>query len=214
MSKETIDFINKHADAVIKSVEGTGLFPSLKMAQMIIESSGKDENGKFGIGKGTAVRRANNYFGIKADKSWTGKKVQLNTPKDGKPVSMFRVYDTALDSLKDHTRFLQINPRYKNNGVFTAKTPQAQAKALQAAKYSESATYDKTLISLIKAYNLEQLDKTVPGGSFKGLIIAAGITVLCASLYCFREHIKSHFSTDTNLKELTINHDQIHKDAA
>lgn len=213
MSKETIDFINKHADAVIKSVEGTGLFPSLKMAQMIIESSGKDENGKFGIGKGTAVRKANNYFGIKADKGWTGRKVQLNTPKDGNPVSLFRVYDTALDSLKDHTRFLLQNPRYKNNGVFTAKTPQAQANALQRAKYSESATYDKTLIGLIKAYNLEQLDKT-PAGSFKGLIIAAGITILCASIYCFREQIIGHFSPDKEAKQITLNHDEVHQNAA
>lgn len=213
MSKETIDFINRHASDVIKSVEGTGLFPSLKMAQMIIESSGKDENGKFAIGKGMAVRKANNYFGVKADKSWTGKKVQLKTPKDGNPVSWFRVYESPLDSLKDHTRFLQQNPRYKINGVFTAKTPQAQALALQKAKYSESPTYDKTLIGIIKAYNLEQLDKT-PAGSFKGLIIAAGITILCASVYCFREHIKSHFSQEGTIKQLTLNHDQIHKDAA
>lgn len=214
MSKETIDFINKHANDVIKSVQGTGLFPSLKMAQMIIESSGKDENGKFGIGKGTAVRKANNYFGIKADKSWTGRKIQLKTPKDGKKVSLFRVYDNALDSLKDHTKFLLQNQRYKTNGVFIAKTPQAQANALQRAAYSESPTYDKTLIDLIKAYNLEQLDKTTPDKGFKGLIIAAGVTILCASIYCFRDQIKDSFWPDANVKQLTVNHDEISKDAA
>lgn len=161
MSKETEIFIAKNATDVIKSVQGTGFFPSLKMAQMIIESSGKDANGKFGIGKGLAVRKANNYFGIKADKRWTGKKVALNTPKDGKPVSLFRVYPSALDSLKDHTQFLKANSRYTKHGVFTANSPQAQAQALQKAGYSESPTYSKALISIIKAYHLEQLDAKV-----------------------------------------------------
>ena len=159
MSKETIDFINKNANDVIKSVEGTGIFASIKMAQMIIESSGKDESGKFVIGRGLAVRKANNYFGIKADKSWKGKSVALSTPKDGKPVSLFRVYPTALDSLRDHTQFLLKNSRYKTSGVFTAATPQAQSEALQKSGYSESPTYGKALMGLIKAYNLTALDK-------------------------------------------------------
>src|SRR5438309_1420405 len=127
MSKETEDFIKRNASDVIRSVKGTGIFPSLKMAQMIIESSGKDEKGKFGMGKGLAVRKANNYFGIKADKSWKGRKIALSTPKDGKPVSLFRVYSAALDSMKDHTDFLLRNSRYKSYGVFSAKTPEAQA---------------------------------------------------------------------------------------
>jgi hypothetical protein len=38
MSKETDLFISKNANDVIKSVQGTGFFPSLKMAQMIIDA--------------------------------------------------------------------------------------------------------------------------------------------------------------------------------
>lgn len=165
MSKETEIFIAKNAKDVILSVRGTGFFPSLKMAQLIIESSGKDEQGKFKIGRGLAVRKANNYFGIKADKRWKGKRIALNTPRDGKPVNYFRVYPTALDSLKDHTQFLLHNSRYKTNGVFTARTPQEQAEALQRAGYSESPRYSKALIALIKAYNLEQLDGKKVSGS-------------------------------------------------
>jgi flagellum-specific peptidoglycan hydrolase FlgJ len=159
MSIETKNFITKHANDVIKSVAGTNFFASLKMAQMIIESSGKDALGKFGIGKGLAVRKANNYFGIKASKAWKGEKIALSTPKDGKPINYFRVYPSTLDSLKDHTVFLLNNPRYTKNGVFKARTPQEQAKALQRSGYAESKTYDNALINLIKAYGLEQLDK-------------------------------------------------------
>lgn len=185
MSKETELFISKNAKDVIKSVQGTGFFPSLKMAQMIIESSGKDASGKFGIGKGLAVRKANNYFGIKADKRWKGQKIALNTPKDGKPISLFRVYPTALDSLIDHSQFLLTNSRYTKHGVFKAETPQAQAEALQRAGYSESPTYSRALIGLMKAYHLEQLDgkkistnnKTVTKNENTFLVIG-GVVVL------------------------------------
>lgn len=210
MSKETDIFISKYANTVIQSVKGTGLFPSLKMAQLIIESSGKDENGKFGIGKGLAVRKANNYFGIKADSRWNGKKVALSTPKDGKPVSLFRVYPTALDSLKDHTQFLLINSRYQQHGVFTAKTPQEQAEALQKAAYSESPTYGKTLIGLIKAYHLEQLDgkkinekSTTTTATLPYLLIGTTAIAVIGAYY-YRNELQTFFTnTLSNKQHLT-----------
>lgn len=194
MSKEVEDFIKKNAGDVIRSVQGTGVFPSLKMAQMIIESSGKDEKGKFGIGKGLAVRKANNYFGIKADKGWKGKKVALSTPRDGKPVSLFRVYPIPLDSMKDHTTFLLKNSRYKTHGVFNAKTPEAQAEALQRAGYSESPTYSKALIGLIKAYRLTELDGKKPTDDFTKWYVLGGTFVLAATAYAFRNEIKGIFT--------------------
>lgn len=194
MSKEVEDFIKKNAGDVIRSVKGTGIFPSLKMAQMIIESSGKDEKGKFGIGKGLAVRKASNYFGIKADKSWKGKKVALSTPKDGKPVSLFRVYNTPLDSLKDHSAFLLQNSRYKKNGVFAAKNPVDQAEALQRSGYSESPTYSKALIGLIKAYRLTDLDSAKPTDDFTTWYVLGSVFVLAATAYAFRGKIKDSFT--------------------
>lgn len=185
MSKETIDFINRHAAEVIASVKGTGFFASVKMAQMIIESSGKDENGKFRIGRGLAARKANNYFGIKADKSWKGPKIQLNTPRDGQPKSFFRIYPSSLDSLKDHTQFLIKNSRYRTYGVFSAKTPFEQAQALQRAGYSESPKYADALIRLIKAYGLERLDKVSDKGS-PSFVAAAGIALVALGFLLFR----------------------------
>jgi flagellum-specific peptidoglycan hydrolase FlgJ len=190
MSKEVEDFIKRNAENVIRSVQGTRLFPSLKMAQMIIESSGNDEHGKFGIGKGLAVRKANNYFGIKADSSWKGRKIALSTPKDGKPVSYFRVYPTALESMKDHTAFLIKNGRYKANGVFTAHFPKAQADALQRAGYSESPTYSRALIGLINAYGLTQLDKKQPTKDFAKWLVLGSAVALAATAYAFKDEIK------------------------
>ena len=205
MSKETDLFISKNANDVIQSVKGTGIFASLKMAQMIIESSGKDENGKFGIGKGLAVRKANNHFGIKANKGWKGKSIALSTPRDGKPVSLFRIYPTVLDSLKDHTQFLLSNSRYRTNGVFISKTPQEQAQALQRAGYSESPTYGKTLIALIKAYHLEQLDgkKSIlvsntsisksKSNTTAMVVLGVSALVIIGGAYYFREDLKTNY---------------------
>lgn len=173
MSKERQEFINKYANDVIRATQGTPIFPSVKMAQFIIESA--DRNGK--AGQGTTFLKANNGFGIKADKAWQGAKMAFNTPKDGKPVSYFRVYATPYDSIKDHTQFLLNNKRYAAHGAFKATTPEEQINALANAGYSESPTYAKALIAMINAYNLKALDKqkptpgSAPGGNNTAILL-------------------------------------------
>lgn len=147
-------FIDKYKQDVIDATCGTGVFPSVTMAQMIIESG--DSNGI--SGNGITFVKANNAFGIKKGIGWTGQTAVFNTPKDGKPVSEFRVYPTIKDSIIDHTKFLQNNSRYEKAGLFTAKTPEEQIQALVKAKYSESSTYGNTLNTIISAYNLKKLD--------------------------------------------------------
>lgn len=149
------EFISKYKKDVVDSVCGTGIFPSVKMAQMIIESADSFGN----AGQGITFVRANNAFGIKQGVGWKGEVMTFSTPRDGKPVSVFRVYPTVKDSIIDHTRFLQVNSRYAKAGVFTAKTPEEQLEALQKAGYSESATYAQALSKMIEIYNLKELDK-------------------------------------------------------
>lgn len=152
-------FINHYKDAVKQVTRGTGLFPSLMMAQFIIESSDKQGN----PGNSSLFREYNNGFGIKADKSWKGKKVNLQTREvfDGKDVTIgdnFRVYPTVLEGFKDRISFLQQNARYKNAGVFSAATPERQAQALKDAGYATDPNYANTLISIITKNNLKSLD--------------------------------------------------------
>jgi flagellum-specific peptidoglycan hydrolase FlgJ len=155
LNQARIDFIKLHQQDVIDATRGTGIFPSVKMAQMIIESSNN-----MGVpGAGITATQANNYFGIKANSSWTGEKKAFNTPKDGQPVNYFRVYPTVKDSIVDHTVFLQHNPRYTTAGVFSAKSPADQLIALQKSGYSESPVYASSLAKIIKDYGLEELDK-------------------------------------------------------
>jgi len=148
------DFIDNNSKAVIRASKGTGIFPSVSMAQMIIES---------GWGKDTLPRKYNNYFGIKKGSGWNGRTVWLPTPKDAKPYSEFRVYNNSLESIKDHISFLQKNKRYEKNGVFNSQTPEQQLYALKRAGYAESANYAPALINLISDYGLKSLDKQRSG---------------------------------------------------
>jgi flagellum-specific peptidoglycan hydrolase FlgJ len=155
------EYIQKFRNVVIEAAKGTGLFPSVMMAQAILESS--DKNGV--PGNSSLAKIYNNHFGIKADKSWTGKKINLKTREvfDGKEVvigDFFRVYDEAIQSFKDRVAFLKKHSRYTKAGVFTAQTPEAQASALQLAGYATDPNYASMINSLIKKLNLQELDVT------------------------------------------------------
>lgn len=154
MSKQT-DFIAKYENAVILACAGSGIYPSVKMAQAALET-----------GWGASVK-GNNMFGIKGlgNKSpyWKGAVVNTSTREVINGVSgqynlNFRAYETVADSIRDHTYFLQQNSRYAAAGVFTAKTPEEQCKALQRAGYATDPNYANSLIAIINSNNLKRLD--------------------------------------------------------
>jgi mannosyl-glycoprotein endo-beta-N-acetylglucosaminidase/stage II sporulation protein P len=188
LNKSRLDFINKYKDDVIEATKGTGIYPSVKMAQMIIESA--DKNGV--AGAGATFVKALNAFGIKANSSWLGKKLSFYTPKDGSPVNFFRVYPTVKDSIIDHTKFLQNNKRYTTAGVFNAKSPADQLIALQKSGYSESPIYAQQLAKIIHDYNLESLDEEQEKkkSSKKGLIIFSSITLVAIAGLVYYEKNK------------------------
>lgn len=148
MSKQS-DFINKHKQAVIEATYNTGIFPSVKMSQMILES---------GWGESANARLANNYFGIKKGVGWEGETISLKTPKDASKVNVFRKYATPYDSIVDHSSFLIKNKRYENAGVFKAKTPEEQIKAIAKAGYAEAGDYVPKIMSVIRSNDLTKLD--------------------------------------------------------
>jgi len=154
MTPERQKYIDKHTPLVIQYTKGTRIFPSVKMAQQILESATKD--GK--AGNNPPALLANNEYGIKADPTWKGPWVAIPTPNDANKVSKFRKYATVGDSIKDHVNFLLSRPRYKDAGVFNARTPEEQALALEKAGYAEGKDYAKRLMDVINKNGLKQLD--------------------------------------------------------
>jgi len=175
MSKQT-DFIEKYGDSVKRAVAGTKLFASVKMAQMIIES---------GYGKSANATKGNNFFGIKKGVNWNGETIFLNTPKDKIKISEFRKYKNAEESIKDHSNFLIKNKRYTTAGVFDAKTPEEQIKAIAKGGYAESKNYANTIISLINQYNLKKLDQAEISSAGIGIkpIIGVLLLIVAYNLY-------------------------------
>lgn len=146
-------FIEKYKDVAQKESKRSGIPTSIILAQMIEESS---------WGTSWLAEKYNNFFGIKADKSWTGKTVTLPTQEEvnGKKITVlakFRAYDDPYESLKDHGNFLLENPRYTKAGVF-GKDAEGTAKALQSAGYATNSSYATNLLNIIKGRNLTQFD--------------------------------------------------------
>lgn len=157
-------FIEQYAPAAQAESARSGIPASIILAQAILES---------GWGDSGLVRQALNFFGIKADRSWSGDRYYATTTEyeGGKYVNTvagFRSYDSALDSFADHSDFLLTNPRYAN--VFKTNDPKQVANELQKAGYATDPKYADKLINLIETYNLDQYDTGEPP---KGGIVTA-----------------------------------------
>lgn len=155
------EFIQAYAPVVKNAAKNTGLYPSLFMAQAILESSDtKGIPGNSGLAK-----NHNNFFGIKKfpNDGWQGKTVNKMTREvlNGKEKVIsqtFKKYDSPEQSFIDRVAFLKRNSNYRKAGVFTAKNPFEQAQALQRAGYATDPNYAKILSNLIEKYNLTTLD--------------------------------------------------------
>ena len=159
-------FIQEIYPQAIEIYDKYGLLPSVTISQAILES---------GWGKSDLSTKANNLFGIKADTSWKGKKIKMNTSEyyNKKIVDDFRVYNSNGESIKDYAEFLKNNKRYKQNGVFQAMQYLEQTKAIEKAGYSTvendkgEEIYSKLLIDIIQEQNLQLLDYECEMNYFK-----------------------------------------------
>ena len=163
------DFINSIKEGAIEGYTRYGIFPSVTIAQAILES---------GWGKSDLTVKANNLFGIKADKGWKGEKVSMKTSEYNNQIitDNFRVYKSINDSITDHREFLYNNPRYSKAGVFQATHYIEQAQAIEKGGYSTvenhkgEKVYSDLLITLIRDYNLQLVDYEVEMKYLKGEI--------------------------------------------
>ena len=139
------EFVKKYFNDAYDVAKGSGIFLETLLGQAILETSS---------GKSELSSKYNNYFGIKADKSWKGKSVNMKTREvfDGKSVNInsnFRVYDSFKDSARDYIKFLKENPRYRQGGVFNAKTYQEQIQAIKNSGYATGTDYVNSVLRIV-----------------------------------------------------------------
>ena len=146
-------FIGKVEKDIVESCKGTGLLPSVMIAQACLESSN---------GESSLSVKHNNFFGIKAPPGWSGSKVAEYPTTEyvkGKAITVqakFRSYDSMLLGFAGRIKFLQENERYTRHGVFSSKSSDEQVKALVSAGYATDPKYFSLVTDIIKEYSLDK----------------------------------------------------------
>lgn len=120
---------------------------SITLAQGLLES---------GAGNSKLSRSSNNHFGIKADKSWKGKRT---SSMDNGKLCYFRKYNSVRDSYEDHSMFLVNRQRYASLFKLKKNDYKGWAKGLKKAGYAEDPAYPTKLINLIERYGLQRYDE-------------------------------------------------------
>ena len=139
-------YIQRFAKVAIQEMNKYDIPASIKMGQAIMESS---------AGNSRLAKESNNHFGIKCRKKCRGCTCR-NYADDG-IYDMFRVFEGAWDSWREHSLLLSNNQRYsklKKNG----KDYKKWAYGLKNAGYATDKQYAPKLIRLIEKYKLYKLD--------------------------------------------------------
>jgi flagellum-specific peptidoglycan hydrolase FlgJ/LysM repeat protein len=140
----TQQYIAAYKDIAIEEMRRSGVPAAVKLAQGILETQS---------GNGWLVLNSNNHFGIKCKNNWVGQTVSYD---DDARNECFRKYDNAFSSYRDHSAFLQNNPRYAFLFQFSPDDYKSWAYGLKQAGYATSRTYPQQLIKIIEDNNLQQ----------------------------------------------------------
>jgi flagellum-specific peptidoglycan hydrolase FlgJ len=146
------DFIAAIAPAARKSMAITHIPASFVVAQGALES---------GWGTSALSKQGFNLFGVKADASWHGDTLMMDTREylKGQWVTVpakWRKYADWQACIDDHAAFLLNNPRYQPAFAYTSGS--TFAFAIAAAGYATDPQYAQKVVSIIKAHNLSTID--------------------------------------------------------
>jgi flagellum-specific peptidoglycan hydrolase FlgJ len=142
--------------AVKLRLEGSPIFPSVRIAQAILETGGQTNlwNNVVGYKVGSGLRTP----------YWNGRSVSATTWEVYNGVRYdevkddFRGYDTIEDGFRDQDLLFQL-PRY--TGVRQAATPAEQTQMLRINGYATDPLYTAKLDSIIRTHGLNQYEEEV-----------------------------------------------------
>lgn len=137
-------YIERYRDLAVAEQIRSGVPAAITLAQGIHETS---------AGTSELATEANNHFGIKCKKNWTG---QTFAHTDDAPNECFRKYNSSEESYKDHSDYLASQPRYAGLFKLSATDYAAWAIGLRQAGYATNPRYAFVLIGLIEDYKLQE----------------------------------------------------------
>lgn len=140
-------YIEIYAPTAVSEMERSGIPASITLAQGLLESNN---------GNSPLATVANNHFGIKCHKEWTGDTYYQD---DDEKNECFRYYQSASQSYTDHTDFLKTRSRYDFLFSYSNTDYVAWANGLKQAGYATNPQYPTLLVDLINRYSLGKYDK-------------------------------------------------------
>ncbi len=140
-------YIDRYKDIAMEEMRQYRIPASITLAQGILESSS---------GNSRLAREANNHFGIKCHKGWTGKTFHQD---DDEKNECFRKYGTAEESYKDHSVFLSTRDRYSLLFDLDIMDYKGWAHGLKQAGYATNPRYPELLIRIIEENDLTRFDR-------------------------------------------------------
>ncbi len=143
----TEEYIARWNKTAVEHQEKYGIPASITLAQGILESNS---------GNGRLAVEANNHFGIKCKKSWTGMTISHDDDAVGE---CFRKYHSAEESFEDHANYIDTQPRYDSLFRHSETDYVAWARGLKAAGYAPDPQYAEKLIRIIEENKLYRYDR-------------------------------------------------------
>lgn len=140
------EYIAKYKDDAIKEMYLHKVPACITLAQGMLESG--NGNSKLSV-------NANNHFGIKCHKEWSGETFIMD---DDEKNECFRKYESVLDSYSDHSLFLYSRSRYASLFELPVSDYKGWCYGLKAAGYATDPKYPERLIELIERYKLQDLN--------------------------------------------------------
>ncbi|TSO25721.1 SLAP domain-containing protein [Lactobacillus sp. LL6] len=170
-------FLNKAAKQAQKAAKTYGVYPSVMIAQAIVES---------GWGQSKLATEANNLFGMKANDGWDGATYIANTREEnssGKSYyinAAFRKYTSYEGSFDDNGKKLRLGvtwqpDRYKGAWLENASTYAAATKALTGT-YATDHRYNISLNNHITTYDLTKYDPQISTQAKSYTVAKSGAT--------------------------------------
>ncbi|MFA7688173.1 MAG: glucosaminidase domain-containing protein [Moheibacter sp.] len=145
-----IEYIRTYAKLAVEEMHLYKVPASITLSQGILETGG---------GQSRLAEIANNHFGIKCKKEWTG---DIITHTDDAPNECFRKYNSVQESYRDHSKFLAERPYYKDLFRLDILDYKGWAHGLKKAGYATNPKYAGILISRIEKYKLDEFDRLLP----------------------------------------------------
>ena len=142
--ERVLNYIRQYKDWAMQEQMRVGIPASVTLAQGIYET---------GAGSSELATIANNHFGIKCKKAWTG---ETFAHTDDAPNECFRKYTSAYQSYVDHSNYLSTEKRYQILFTYAVDDYKAWCRGLKQCGYATNPKYAQLIINVIEKFNLNR----------------------------------------------------------